>query len=189
MKHCGTKRIETPRLLLRQFTLEDAEAMYKNWASDPEVTKFLTWPPHESVEVSRRVLEDWAAAYAEPTNYQWAIVLKEINEPVGSISAVKLMEDVRGVRLGYCIGQRWWRRGITSEALGAVMDFFFDSVGAERIEAQHDPENPHSGMVMRHCGMVYEGTLRRAAVSNLGIRDVCCCAALRSDRNKTRGDA
>lgn len=58
MKHQGTKTIETPRLILRRFTLEDAPAMYRNWASDPEVTKFLTWPTHASEEVSRLVLLD-----------------------------------------------------------------------------------------------------------------------------------
>lgn len=52
MNHLGTKRLETDRLVLRRFVPEDAADMYRNWASDPEVTKFLTWPPHSSVEVS-----------------------------------------------------------------------------------------------------------------------------------------
>ena len=77
MKHCGTQIIETERLLLRRFSKDDAEAMYRNWASDPEVTKYLTWPPHISVNVSRAVLEDWAASYSQENYYQWAIVLKE----------------------------------------------------------------------------------------------------------------
>ena len=77
MKHSGTKTIETPRLMLRRFTLEDAPAMYRNWASDPEVTKYLTWPTHSSVAVSRRVLEDWVEQYDKDSCYQWAIVLKE----------------------------------------------------------------------------------------------------------------
>ena len=49
MKHCGTQIIETERILLRRFSKDDAEAMYRNWASDPEVTKYLTWPAHISV--------------------------------------------------------------------------------------------------------------------------------------------
>ena len=56
MNHQGTKTFETPRLILRRFTMEDAPAMYRNWASDPEVTKYLTWPTHSSAEVSRQVL-------------------------------------------------------------------------------------------------------------------------------------
>lgn len=49
MKHLGTKKLETKRLILRRFEIEDANAMYKNWASDLEVSKYLTWPPHSSI--------------------------------------------------------------------------------------------------------------------------------------------
>lgn len=59
LKHCGTVRLETGRLILRQFTITDAEVMYKNWASYPEVTKYLTWPSHVNVAVSKAVLEGW----------------------------------------------------------------------------------------------------------------------------------
>lgn len=53
MDHLGTKRIETQRLILRPFVQEDAQAMYENWCSDPEVTKYLTWPAYTSVEPMR----------------------------------------------------------------------------------------------------------------------------------------
>ena len=62
VNHCGTKPIETDRLILRRFESTDADAMFQNWASDPEVTKFLTWPTHPNVEVSRFVLNDWVTA-------------------------------------------------------------------------------------------------------------------------------
>ena len=91
MNHCGTKRIETERLVLRRFAIGDAEAMYRNWASDPEVTKYLTWPAHTGVEMSKAVLKEWTTAYANHSYYQWAIVLKENGAcPIGSISAVDL---------------------------------------------------------------------------------------------------
>ena len=77
MKHCGTQTLETKRLILRRFTVRDADAMYTNWASDPEVTRYLTWPAHAGVETSRAVLADWTAAYAQESCYQWAIVLKD----------------------------------------------------------------------------------------------------------------
>ncbi len=78
MKHLGTKKLETDRLTLRPFTLEDVDAMYNNWASDPEVTKFLTWPCHEIVEISNAVLTDWVGQYGKDDYYQWAIVVKII---------------------------------------------------------------------------------------------------------------
>ena len=59
MNHLGTRELATARLTLRRFEIEDAENMYYNWASDPQVTKYLTWPAHESVEVTEQVLKDW----------------------------------------------------------------------------------------------------------------------------------
>ncbi len=184
MLHCGTQRIETKRLILRRFTEEDAAAMYKNWASDDEVTKYLTWPTHSNMDVSKYVLKDWVSAYSDEKYYQWAIVLRENgDEPIGSISAVEMNEDVSMVHIGYCIGRAWWNQGITSEAMKAVMDFFFDRVDVNRIEARHDPENPNSGKVMMKCGMKYEGTLRSSDRNNQGIRDASYYALLRSERS------
>lgn len=183
MKNCGTQRIETDRLILRRYKIEDADAMYKNWASDSEVTKFLTWQPHSSVDVSRSIIEDWLKEYSDEKYYQWAIVLKDNgNEPIGGISVVHMNEDISMVHIGYCLGRAWWRRGIMSEALKAVTDFMFDTVEVNRVESRHDPMNPNSGKVMQKCGMKYEGTLRSADRNNQGICDACYYALLRSER-------
>lgn len=89
MKHCGTQRLETDRLVLRRYMPEDAAAMYKNRASDKEVTKFLMWPAHLSQEVSQGVTEDWVNQYSSENYYHWAIVLKDNgNEPIGDIAIV-----------------------------------------------------------------------------------------------------
>ena len=183
MNHCGTQKLETERLVLRRFVIEDAEAMFRNWAADPEVTKYLTWPAHANADVTRAVLKDWTVAYAHQDYYQWAITPKE-NEacPIGSIAAVNLNDDLSIVQIGYCLGRRWWHRGIMSEALKAVIDFFFNEVGANRIEARHDSRNPRSGMVMQKCGMKYEGTLRSSDRNNQGICDACWYAVLKSER-------
>lgn len=183
MNHCGTQRLETERLILRRFAIEDAVAMYNNWASDDEVTKFLTWPTHSNTDVTKYVLNNWIKSYSDEKFYQWAIVLKENgDEPIGSISAVHMDEDISMVHIGYCIGKAWWHKGITSEALKAVMDFFFDEVGANRIEAGHDTNNPNSGRVMKKCGMNYEGTMKSAGKNNRGICDICRYALIKSER-------
>ena len=183
MRHCGTQLLETERLILRRFEIGDAEAMYKNWASDSEVTKYLTWPTHASIHVSMAVLEDWISSYSKDNYYQWAIVLKDHgSDPIGSIATVHINDDIDMIHIGYCLGKTWWHQGIMSEALKAVMNFFFDEVGANRIESRHDPRNPNSGMVMQKCGMKYEGTMRRADRNNQGICDACLYALLRSER-------
>jgi len=182
MEHLGTKRLETDRLVLRQFTMADADAMYRNWACDPEVTKYLRWPHHASVEVSRDVLRDWTSHYAEPGFYNWAIVLKENGpEPIGSIGVVERDDAIRMVHIGYCLGRRWWRQGIMTEALAAMLQFFFGQVGVNRVESRHDPRNPNSGRVMQACGMRYEGAHRQDDWSNQGICDSVWYAILAKD--------
>ena len=185
MLHLGTQQLETGRLILRRFTMEDGEAMYTNWASDPAVTRYLTWPTHTAVEVSRMVLSDWVSHYAENNYYQWAIVPKALSQPIGSISGVHINDRIGKVEVGYCIGKDWWNQGFTSEALGAVIRFFLEEVGANRVEACHDPNNPHSGMVMKKCGMVYEGTQRLAGINNQGLCDLRWYGILASDRKET----
>lgn len=182
LKHKGTQPIETNRLILRRAVREDAEPMFRNWASDPEVTKFLTWPTYEKVETAHQILDQWVREYEKPDCYQWMIVLKELGEPIGSISVVRRNDRVEEAEIGYCIGSHWWHRGIMSEALNAVIDYLFTEVGMNRVAARHDPNNPHSGAVMRKCGMIYEGTRRAGDRNNQGICDAAQYAILRSDR-------
>lgn len=182
MKHLGTRTITTERLILRRFTLEDAQAMYHNWASDPDVTRYLTWPAHGSVEITQMVLCDWIADYEKDDFYQWAIELRELGQPIDTISVVSHNDKAQLVHIGYALGRRWWRRGIMTEALQAVMDYLFDEVGVNRIESRHDPRNPNSGKVMRKCGMQYEGTLRQSDWNNQGICDASWYALLAEER-------
>ena len=182
MRHKGTVTMETDRLVLRKITMEDAEAGFRNWMSDNRVTEFLRWPTHTDISVSKWVIGEWISEYEKENFYQWAIELKDLGEPIGTISVVGMDEKTKKVPIGYCIGRKWWRQGYTSEALAALISFFFEEVGANRIEAQHDPNNPGSGMVMKKCGMKYEGTLRSSDRNNQGICDACWYALLRSER-------
>jgi len=183
LTHKGTKTLETLRLTLRRCTVADAQAVFDNWASDPEVTKYLTWPAHGSVQITEGVLKSWEESYARDDFYQWMIVLKENGpEPIGSISVVEQNDRIRKAEIGYCIGRRFWGKGITAEALKAVMDFLFDEVGMNRVEARHDHRNPNSGAVMRKCEMRYEGLSRQADINNQGICDLCRYALLAQDR-------
>jgi len=84
LNHCGTCRLETERLILRRFTVADADAMYRNWASDSEVTKYLTWPSHQSPEITKTLLTEWVKSYKKDNYYQWAIVLKENGDDVAA---------------------------------------------------------------------------------------------------------
>lgn len=181
MNHKGTIPIKTERLLLRPMTQEDTVPMFRNWANDPAVTEFLRWKPHGTLSVTKDILASWVDGYKNPAFYHWGIVLCTRGEVIGTIGAVSVDEKTETVHVGYCIGREFWHKGYTSEALRALIPFFFRAVGVGRIESQHDPENPHSGDVMKKCGMRYEGTLRQADYSNRGIVDACMYGMTRQD--------
>lgn len=153
--HQGTKTIETLRLYLRRFQLEDAQDMYQNWAKDPEVCRFLLWGPYKDAQVCRRRIMQWISNYEMDHSYVWAIKLKSADMVIGSIS-VEISNDLAfSCEVGYCIGKAYWNRGIMTEALLAVMHYLFYEVGYQNITAKHDVLNTASGRVMQKAGMHY----------------------------------
>ena len=182
MIHKGTKTIETERLVLRPFKTTDGQAMFSNWASDDEVTRYLTWPTHSSVEVTNLLLADWTDHYSENNYYQWAIVLKDNgDEPIGGISVVETNEILCNVEIGYCIGRKWWGKGLVTEAFSALIKFFFEEVGAEKVCARHDVNNPASGKVMQKCGLKFEGVIRRELLVKEKPRDLAHYSILKDE--------
>ena len=189
MKHLGTVELETERLILRRIKSSDAKPMFDNWASDDEVTKYLTWPTHSSVDVSKDVISEWIQNYSDNKFYQWGIALKDnVDEPIGSISVVHMDDDIDMVHIGYCIGRKWWHQGVTSEAFKEVIRFLIEEVGAKRIESRHDSNNPNSGKVMLKCGLQYEGTLRNSDINNQGICNSVMYGLLAEDYYKEKSN-
>lgn len=184
MNHMGTIKIETNRLILRRFTMKDVDAMYKNWASEDEVTKYLTWPTHTGVNVTYALLQEWTQKYAEPDYYNWGIELNDTGELIGNIAAGKLDDEKESAFLGWCMGTRWWGQGIMPEAARAVLQYLLTEVGYNRIAAKHDRENTKSGRVMQKIGMTREGTFRASGKNNRGIVDEVYYAILREEYEK-----
>lgn len=185
MRHLGTKRLETKRLILRQYRDSDAENMYYNWANDTEVTKYLTWPPHKNPDSTRELLNMWIKDYGKSDYYQWVIALNDgREEAIGSISVVNIDENIKMIELGYCLGKNWWHQGIMSETLKEIIRFFMEEVGVNRIQARHDVRNVNSGKVMLACGMKYEGTMHQCDRNNQGLCD-CAIYGLTADQYKS----
>lgn len=156
-----SKTIETERLILRKFKLDDAQQLFDNYGSHEVVTKFLTWKPHSSIEVTKDYLSNVVIPeYEQEYTYRWAIVLKENNEVIGCIDVVHKNIPKTSAELGYVLSDYHWGKGIMPEAARAVIAYLFDE-GFHRITAVHDVENPKSGRVMQKAGMEYEGTLRQ----------------------------
>lgn len=183
INHKGTQVIETDRLILRRFTLEDAEDMYYNWANDDLVTEHLSWPTHKNVEVTKQVLKSWVESYNREDTYSWAITLKEKNMVIGSIGVVEIEESHENCTIGYCIGRAFWGKGITTESFKGIIGILFDEVGFERIQAYHHADNPASGKVMKKSGLKYEGRLRHYRLNTKGdFVDCDFYGILRDDR-------
>lgn len=161
----GTVTLETPRLILSKILPKDTQDMFHNWAKDPEVTKYMTWEPHESVGITRQTIEGWVNSYDNGNFFHWAIRLKDTGMAIGTISLLDVSDARLSCELGYCIGQKWWHQGYVSEAALEVLKFAINQVGFVRVQAEHCGSNPNSGGVMRKIGMTYEGVRRKAFVT------------------------
>ncbi len=190
MRHTGTVELETERLILRKFTREDAPKMFQNWASDPDVPRYMTWKAHKSVAETEAYLDSIVAKYPENW-YEWCVVWKETGEPVGSVGCINPSEEVQSIEIGWCLSRLYWGRGIMPEAANRVLRHLFEEVGANRVSSCHFLENPKSGRVMQKIGMTCEGTLRQNAKDNEGnLVDVKVYSILREEwreRNAQEG--
>lgn len=147
----NTPPLETERLILRRFTEEDTEALYQIY-SDREVNRFLPWFPVKSLEEAKICFaERYAAKYAMPRAYAYAICLKEDNQPIGYIN----VEMEEPYDLGYGLKKEFWHQGIVTEA-GRALIAQAERDGLPYLTATHDRNNPRSGGVMRNLGMVYQ---------------------------------
>ena len=153
LNHCGSVTLHTPRLTLRKFTRADADAMFNNWASDPEVTRYLLWRYHTHPSETREVIEYWLSQYRRRDFYEWAIVPEGSDQPVGSCGAFKVWGKKGVWEIGYCLGRNWWGMGYGTEAAAAIMQLFFERVGCRELIAMHEIGNDASGRVMEKCGM------------------------------------
>lgn len=185
MNGIGTKTMETKRLILRKIEVSDYELVYKNWTSDRLVAKYVTWNVHESLEVTKQYCEYKENRYeGHDFCFDWIVILKETNEPIGEIEAVNVSRASRLVEMGYCFGSKFWNKGYATEALSAFIDYMFNEVNVDKVIACHISTNPASGRVMQKCGMQHDGTLKGYLVDkNTNLREDKVCYSI--DKKET----
>ncbi len=154
LKQLGS--IETNRLVLRNFKEDDAEDMFL-YASDDKVTENLTWVPYNSVNECKGFIKGF---FANKIN-EYAIVLKDENKVIGSISLRLIPTDNKG-EVGYVLNRNYWNKGYMTEALGKIIEISFEHIGLNKIECIYINKNNASGKVMEKSNMVYEGTLQQS---------------------------
>ena len=147
------RELETNRLILRKLNENDAESVYNNWANDPEVTKWLTWEAHNSVEVTKEILSIWLNDYDNDSTYRWGIELKKTHELIGMIDVCRYMDD-GNPEIGYVSGRKFWGNGYMTEAFKAVIEELL-SHGFKNIYIRAVDNNIGSNRVIEKCGFQY----------------------------------
>lgn len=171
--------IETERLFLRGFTLDDAADLYK-YAQNPNVGPHAGWKPHESIEESLKIIEK---LFLEKYHI-WAMVDKKSGSVIGSIG---YEEDTKRpgtgcMELGYAMSEEFWGKGLMTEAAEAVIRYGFKSMRLPMISIYHNPSNHRSKRVIEKTGFHFEGILCRAnKIYNGEIRDMACYSLSKED--------
>lgn len=147
-----TDVLSTPRLVLRPFVPADGPAMFRVWAADERVTRYLRWTPHKDEAESLALARQWAA---DRQAHQWAIVRGCDGQLMGSIGVVPAEDDPALWEPGYCLGRDFWGKGYMTEALDAVVGHMFLTHGLDRLGCCHAAANPASGRVMEKVGFHY----------------------------------
>ncbi|MCC6625350.1 MAG: GNAT family N-acetyltransferase [Deltaproteobacteria bacterium] len=163
--------ITTARLVLRApRPADDAPALVENWASDPEVTRYLLWMTYSPGDVASAELflglcaDNWASGVG---HRPWAICERLADgasgSPIGMIG-VTPGSAPHSLEVGYVLGRAWWGKGYTTEAVVAVVDALFALGSIWRVYAPTHADNRASQRVLEKAGFTREGTLRRLLV-------------------------
>ncbi|KZK06600.1 acetyl transferase [Lactococcus cremoris] len=143
--------LATERLILRKLQLEDATEMF-NYASNPEVVRYTSFEPHDSVETTKSTIANF---FLPDGLNHWGIVEKTSGQLIGEIFLNIIKEKI--VEFGWILNQNSWGKGYMPEAARCLFKLCFNELGIEVIQAEHLTENSKSGRVMEKLGMKHLG--------------------------------
>lgn len=173
--------IETGRLRLRGLEPADAPAMF-DYASDPELTRHVIFTTHRSPDEALAVIVRINEQQAAGALLMWGVTLNGDDRLVGTCGFGHFWPEHARAELGYVLGRRLWGHGLMTEAVRAVIDFGFETLGLNRIEARCFVPNVASARVMEKAGMRFEGILREQIHAKGSFQDLKSYSVLRRDR-------
>jgi ribosomal-protein-alanine N-acetyltransferase len=172
--------LETPRLRLRKLTLTDADDVFA-YASDPEVTRYMLWSPHASIEDSGKFIKVAIERYNKGMVAPWGIEHKGDRKIIGTCDFISWFPEHSRTEIGYALSRSYWGRGIMTEAVTHIIACGFGRKNVNRIQAMCEIPNVGSARVMEKSGMVFEGILRQYMQNRGACRDVKMYAILKED--------
>ena len=182
MNLIGTRNIETERCILRRIVPTDYIAMYENWAKYDEGCKYYPVAPASDIEIYKEKVERWVSNYESDSYFHWVIEWKETGDLVGTINLGNVEESCLMSDTCYMLSPKFWNRGIMTEVLNAVLDYAFNDIGLNRVQAEVFEGNDASSKVLKKCGMVLEGIARQRYYKNEEFIDTALWAIIASDR-------
>lgn len=169
------------RLVLRGFRDSDCDALYAVF-SDPAVMRYWSRVPMADVREARTQLEVNRRGFTERTHLCWAIATAADDAMIGTVTLFAFRIDQARCEIGYALSSAHWGRGYAREALSLVIDYAFDALGINRIEADIDPRNDGSIALVERLGFEREGLLRERWRVGGQVQDSAIYGLLRSDR-------
>ncbi len=177
--------IESDNLILREFLSSDLEAVYE-YASDPQVCRYLDWGPNSTRECKEFIKKSIASQREKPrTAFHLAITERSTGQVIGGMGLLLVGFPINQALIGYVLNQRYWGKGIVSESVKAMLDFGFTDLKLHRISATCDLRNVASYRVMEKCGMRREGHFIQDKFFKDGWRDTLTYSILASEWAKT----
>ena len=152
------ERFESERLILRKPRIEDTSAIFSSYAQDPEVTRYLTWKPHQNIRETEQFLLACGQLWRTGKDFAYTIILKEDDKLIGMFGLHPMNLKIE---VGYALARPYWGKSYMTEALRAVIAWAFVQPDIFRVQAICDVDNIASARVMEKAGMTREGTLRR----------------------------
>jgi ribosomal-protein-alanine N-acetyltransferase len=147
-----------PRITLRAPMLDDAEDLFERVASDPEVTRYMSWRPHPDSDETRRVITEVFNVGGETS---WLIDLRGTGA-IGMCGWRRPQPHI--IDFGYCLGRPWWGHGLMSEAVRLLLDKAERDLSVYRVSAYCHVDNAASAKVLERSGLALEGRLARYAL-------------------------
>ena len=172
--------LETERLILRKISLNDAEDIFE-YAIDPEVATYVSWEPHKSIEDSISFINSMTQRYENTGLSEWGLVYKENKKCIGTCGYMWWRPSHARAELGFALSQKYWNRGLITEALREVIKFGFEKMELNRIEARCFLTNSASEKVMQKVGMKFEGIQREGLFAKGKYQDLKVYSILRRE--------
>lgn len=166
MEHKGTQQLKTDRLILRKFVKTDYEKVFIHWANNPKVAFYTTWDTHENRSITQNYVSWLINQYSKSDFYCWGIEYK--GDLVGEISVVEKIDYYDSCEIGYVLSEKYWGKGIMTEACRCVLNYLFETIGYRKITASCDEMNIGSSKVLENVGMTLEGNLRQHIIRKDG---------------------